>query len=97
MICEYCHEPIDDDEIEHPAVQVWNTHKACMFRMVSGSVAHLERRCSCYVPGATEGDPAGMTLRQGAIAAVETFSRLNRCEILKFPSIREAHARHLKN
>jgi hypothetical protein len=43
---------------------------------VVGSVAHLERRCSCYVPGATEGDPDGLTRRAAAEAAVQAFMRL---------------------
>lgn len=45
-------------------------HHACAFRQVMGSVAHLQQRCSCYVPGATEGDPAGLTRRQAAAAVL---------------------------
>jgi hypothetical protein len=40
-----------------------------LFRAVAGSVAHLERRCGCFVAGSTEGDPPGMTKRQAALAA----------------------------
>jgi hypothetical protein len=48
-------------------------HKNCGLRGVIGSVAHLERRCSCFIPGAMEGDPPGMTRREAADAAVRVW------------------------
>jgi hypothetical protein len=45
-------------------------HRECEMRAVLGSVAHLERRCGCFVPGSTENDPPGMTRREAARAAV---------------------------
>jgi len=43
-------------------------------RLVIGSVAHLERRCCCYVPGSTEDDPPHMTPRQAARAALVLYN-----------------------
>jgi hypothetical protein len=92
--CEYCQEPLEADELDHGAVKAMRMHKACMFRAVGGSVAHLERRCDCYVPGSTEGDPPGMTLRQAAQAAVDTFRRLNRFTLRERA---DAYERHIRN
>jgi hypothetical protein len=50
-------------------------HMECVFRSICGSVAHVERRCGCFVKGSEEGDPPGMTLRQAAVAAVQAFER----------------------
>ncbi|HZT29450.1 MAG TPA: hypothetical protein VFA33_06185 [Bryobacteraceae bacterium] len=74
--CGFCLEPIEtgnrgviiphidtDGESEKPY------HFECHMRMVVGSLAHQQRRCSCY--GGTEHDPPGMTLRQAARAAFE--------------------------
>lgn len=45
-------------------------HNECQIRLVIGSVAHIERRCGCYVAGSTESDPPHMTLREAARAAL---------------------------
>jgi hypothetical protein len=45
-------------------------HRVCFLRTIIGSVAHVEERCSCFVPGADEGDPPGMTKRQAAELAL---------------------------
>ena len=71
MNCLYCEEKILCDDAVIPE----NNGKAamhvnCEMRGVIGSVAHLERRCSCFVPGSTESDPPGMTRREAADAAV---------------------------
>jgi hypothetical protein len=50
-------------------------HPECAFRTVSGSAAHIEKRCSCYQVGSSEGDREGATLRQGAREAWAAFSR----------------------
>ena len=68
-ICQYCGEPILPEEEGH-SPRVPGHHRECAFRAVGGSVAHIERRCSCFVPGSTENDPPGMTLRQAAEAAI---------------------------
>jgi len=41
-------------------------HRNCFLRGVLGSKAHVEKRCSCYVPGSLCGDPEGMTRREAA-------------------------------
>jgi hypothetical protein len=68
-VCGYCEEPLEGGRI------IGNTHQECAMRTVVGSVAHIEKRCSCYVPGSEEGDPPGMTLREAARAAVAAHSR----------------------
>jgi hypothetical protein len=86
-ICAYCGEPIGD--IIRRVATPQPMHRECLFRGVAGSVAHIERRCGCYVPGSIEGDPPGMTLRQGAIAAFQAFERAHRAELRnckQFPS-----------
>lgn len=67
MNCQYCGEPLEAGETMG--------HQECRFRMVGGSVAHIERRCSCYVPGADETDPPGMSLREGARAALRAYRK----------------------
>jgi hypothetical protein len=75
LVCVHCEEPIlEDEEIRHYSngpMAHWN----CAIRAVVGSVTHLEKRCSCYVPGASEGDPPGMTRRQAADAAVALWRK----------------------
>jgi hypothetical protein len=79
--CAYCQEPLDGPLPMHPE---------CSFRAVGGSVAHIEQRCSCFVPGSAEGDPPGLTLREGAHAAVEAFHKMRTEQ--KGP-----YGRHLRN
>jgi hypothetical protein len=87
-LCQWCKEPIAegdsgvawgrqlaDPSPEQPAVF---EHLECFQRSILGSVAHVQRRCSCYVPGATESDPPELTLRQAAKLAVEEFQRLQK-------------------
>ena len=47
--------------------------------MIVGSVAHVERRCSCFVPGATDTDPEHMSRRQGAEAALRAYALRGPC------------------
>lgn len=57
-------------------------HRECHLRSVIGSVAHVQKRCSCYVLGADETDPPELTKRQAARLAVELWEeRLARGEI----------------
>lgn len=73
--CVHCHEAIATGE------RAWRfaggplAHRVCAFRMVIGSVAHVEQRCACYVPGAHDGDPEGLTRHGAAEAAVEAWRR----------------------
>lgn len=61
-------------------------HRACFIRMVNGPVAHIQRRCSCYIPGSNEHDPPGMTRRQAAQAAFDAMNEiLDRAERREAP------------
>lgn len=76
-ICAHCNEPILEDEARMP----FNggtvlMHRNCGLRGIIGSLAHLQGRCSCYIPGSTAGDPEGLTVRQAAEAAIEEWRRL---------------------
>lgn len=73
--CLHCAEPFraEDSGMQYPDGGC--AHANCHLRQILGSVAHLEKRCSCYVVGSAEGDPEGMTPRQAADAAVETWNR----------------------
>jgi hypothetical protein len=79
--CVHC-----DDAFTHEdsGVQYANgplAHLNCFLRGTYGSVAHIEKRCGCYVEGSTEGDPEGMTKRQAADAAVEAYEKMQRRRI----------------
>lgn len=71
MMCEYCGEPISESERnEQP-----DYHRECAFRTIAGSVAHIERRCGCYVRGSVENDDPGLTKREAAQAALAAWAR----------------------
>jgi hypothetical protein len=74
--CLYCDEPVGPNE-QHPNFHQ-SMHVECGFRSTVGSVAHVERRCGCYVPGSTENDPPGLTIRQAAKAALEAYQVLRK-------------------
>lgn len=68
--CVYCDETIavgDDGWILHDGAVL---HRECNLRGVIGSVAHQQKRCSCF-GGDDEED--GMTRREGARAALDYF------------------------
>lgn len=46
-------------------------HRACFMRGIIGSVAHQEKRCSCF--GGTGEDDPNLTMRQAAEAAVKLW------------------------
>lgn len=52
-------------------------HFECGFRMIAGSVAHIQRRCSCFGGHDWHLDPPGMTRRQAARAALEAWKKVN--------------------
>ncbi len=54
MICQWCEEPIEEDALRSPFQDM---HRECGYRLACGSLAHLQRRCSC------------MTKREAARAA----------------------------
>lgn len=70
-ICFHCGEGVDDGD-RHTAFAE-PIHCACAIRLVVGSVAHVERRCGCYVPGSTLGDPPGLTIREAARLAMMAY------------------------
>lgn len=72
-LCNYCGEPLE----RFDRLVVQNHHRECQFRMVAGSVAHIEERCSCFVPGSEKGDPPRMTKREAARAAVKAWRKRN--------------------
>jgi hypothetical protein len=73
MKCAYCEEEIMPGDLLSDMMQP--THANCALRMVIGSVAHVEKRCSCYITAAHETDPPGMTKREAADAAAEAFRK----------------------
>ncbi len=80
-VCAHCVEPIREHDdgflIPHyggrgdPPELPW--HRACFLRGIVGSVAHQQKRCSCYMPGSTEGDDPALTVRQAAEAALTEY------------------------
>jgi hypothetical protein len=73
--CAHCLEKIEEGDSGVVYANGPAAHRNCFLRGVLGSVAHIEKRCSCYVRGSIEGDPAGMTARQSADAAVAAWAR----------------------
>jgi hypothetical protein len=69
--CIYCDELIamgEDGVILADGTSV--LHRECNLRMVAGSLAHQQRRCTCY-GGTGSDEEEGMTRRQGAQAVLE--------------------------
>jgi hypothetical protein len=69
-LCAWCKEPLLDQDRNGV---MRDHHHECAVRAIAGSVAHIEKRCSCFVPGSIEGDPIGMTPRHAAIKAYLAF------------------------
>lgn len=77
-ICIYCNEDITlQDRLARFQPP---THYECGIRMFAGSVAHILHQCGCYVPGSTETDPPGLTLRQAATEAMHAFLMVEACK-----------------
>jgi hypothetical protein len=73
MKCEWCNEEILPGE--RAPNRCSHYHFPCLFRAVSGSVGHQNKRCSCF--GGNEDDPPGITKRQAAEAALARYKELN--------------------
>jgi hypothetical protein len=80
VTCAHCDEPIVDGDhgvilpcMDSAQEDVF--HYECFLRGIFGSVAHQLKMCSCFVPGAPEGDPPELTTRQAARLAVELFEK----------------------
>lgn len=64
--CDWCQEAVQEGDTG-TVLRGRVLHYECGLRGAAGSVGHQKRLCSCF--GGTEEDPAGMTVRQAAIAA----------------------------
>lgn len=73
--CYHCEEPIliTDPGIRYPDGDY--AHRNCHIRQIVGSVAHIEKRCGCYVEGSHDSDDPALTPRQAADAAVALWQR----------------------
>jgi len=73
IACAWCDEPIDAEDSgviysNGPAM-----HFECFIRSFAGSVAHIERRCPCFVAGSKDHDDPGLTKREAARAAMRAW------------------------
>lgn len=76
MTCAHCGEEIlSGDPLANAGLAGQQMHHECFFRLGVGSVAHIEKRCSCYGGPADDGDPIGLTKREAAKLALETFRK----------------------
>lgn len=71
--CQWCGETGLDEPPPKGLIPFLTMHPECMFRSIMGSVTHIEQRCSCFVPGADETDPPGMSRREAARAALAAW------------------------
>jgi hypothetical protein len=68
--CPYCDEALRDGEpVIYGASQGF--HRECFIRMIAGSAAHQLGECSCC--GGNREDPPGVSRREAAKLAYETF------------------------
>lgn len=74
--CIHCLELIDEDDRGVVYANGPVAHVECHFRSFAGGVNHQLGKCCCC--GGTEPpDPPGMTSREAARAAMETWARLH--------------------
>jgi hypothetical protein len=79
-VCLWCDEVVDQRDNRTSIIEMatglrrWR-HLECALRMVSGSVAHIEQRCGCYMQGSTDSDDPALTRRQAAEAAWHAYKR----------------------
>lgn len=79
QLCILCEEAVIEGDTGTIDLGGRVTHHECAMRGIIGSVGHQMRRCSCYVPQEiSEEDPAGMTRREAAIAAVALWEKLHK-------------------
>lgn len=99
-LCSYCGEAIFANDSGVIYANGPAAHRNCFVRSTAGSVAHIQKRCSCYVLGSKENDPPGMTKRQAADAAAALLGfRSSDAEeemICDFCSAREPLVRDVK-
>ncbi len=72
--CGFCVEEIEADDrgctIPDMSGGEGAYHFECYIRVIVGSLAHQQKRCSCYGHDCTELDPPNMTLREAARVAL---------------------------
>ena len=74
--CCYCNEMVEPHhQRQYFADRPEPVHHACFMRQIIGSAAHIKKRCSCYVPGASETDDPSLTPRQAAEAAWQAWEQ----------------------
>jgi hypothetical protein len=70
--CVYCNELVVMGDDGWILVDGSVLHRECHFRSMAGSVAHQQKRCSCF-GGIGSDEEDGMTRRQGAEAALAYY------------------------
>jgi hypothetical protein len=79
VVCLYCQEPVLETDRQETttiarkdgASEVQTVHYECLARSILGSVAHQQKRCSCY--GGDGGDDEFPTGRIAAMATLAYF------------------------
>ncbi len=70
--CRYCDEAVQSGDDGWVYIDGTIMHQECHLRGIIGSVAHQEKRCSCF-GGKGSDEEDGMTRREGARAAMRHF------------------------
>jgi hypothetical protein len=78
LACIHCEEQIVSGDSGVFYANGPAAHRNCFLRGVIGSLAHIQKRCACYVRDSDESDPLGLTPRQAADAAVAEWERRSR-------------------
>jgi hypothetical protein len=89
--CKWCGEMVGEKEeaLENNA----GMHAACFIRALCGSVAHVMKRCSCYVPGSSDLDPPGLSKRKAAVASM--FALAFNAGLPTYKIVRDADDRNM--
>ncbi len=74
--CDHCGELIGAGDVGTIDIYSDVYHLECNLRTIIGSVAHVERRCSCYGGPDSDVDPPLLTRREAALASVAAWKRL---------------------
>ncbi len=71
--CAWCAEPIAEDDsglimlyVGGDRVRLRPLHAECQARSVLGSIAHVQRRCTCFGGPEDDGDPPHLSRREAA-------------------------------
>ena len=72
--CLWCEETVEPGDLMHSLLPGY--HYACAIRVSSGSIGHVQGKCTCYVKDGThEDDPPELTKRQAARLVADYVSR----------------------